>query len=338
MNARLACVGIVIAAALLPLRVSNAASVSPVELNFDIEAGTSKEASVFIRNDTRSTQTYTLSSMNFIPTGENGAQEFIREASSTGLASWIVLARPSISLNAGEQTKFPFLITVPSDAPPGGHYAALFFSNAPVRQAGNVGVIEKTGVLLLVRVSGEIHEEAAIESFRLTQGNSLARLPADFELRVSNRGSTHVRPSGEVTIRNVFGNTVTKLPFHPEDAAILPASTRRFESSWFKTSSPARSGYWGGVADEWNNFSLGRYSATVALGYGTQGQHLETSLVFWVIPWRLISTIIEGLIVILILIKLYNKQVLRVAMKKADGRARAAGRPGGQAGEGKGSQ
>jgi hypothetical protein len=331
MNFRYVRIAFIAVAILLPLRALHATVVSPVEFDFDIAAGGSKEASVLVRNNTQETQTYSLSAMNFVPTGENGAQEYVRETSPTGLASWIVLARPSVTLPAGEQVQFPFLISVPANAVPGGHYATLFFSRAPA-QGGSVGVVEKTGVLLLVRVTGEIHEEASIESFRLIEGSSLSSLPADFELRISNRGSTHLRPTGEITIRNMFGNIVAKLPISPADAAILPASTRRFEGSWVKTTARADGGFWDGVSDEWNNFSLGRYSASANVSYGTQGQHLETSVSFWVFPWRLISTIIAGLIAAFVLIKLYNKLVLRSAMKKADKRGRADGQTDGQAG------
>jgi len=74
------------------------------------------------------------------------------------------------------------------------------------------------------------------------------------------------------------------------------------------------------------DFGLGKYKAVLALNYGTSaelgGQGKQTlSFVkyFWVIPWRIITPLVSGLIFIIIIfvlfLKLYKNRAVKRVMK-----------------------
>jgi hypothetical protein len=306
----------------LPGGGAGAVTVSPVLFDMDIAPGATAQDKIVLTNDTDERQTFAFLAENFTARGEEGGQEYIHEDEPTGLASWVYPDRPSVTLDPGQSAEFPFLISVPEDAEPGGHYATIFFSRGAGDGAssakGGVGITEQIGVLLLVRVPGDIMEKANVESFRMAKGTVLHRLPAEFELRVRNTGSVHVRPTGTLVIRNLIGITAARLPANPKQSAVLPGSVRKIENAWLKTAAPEDGGFWAEAANEWRNFALGRYAASVELAYGSRQELIRSQTVhFWVIPWRVLLLALGAFIALIILVKVYNAIVVRAALRKS---------------------
>jgi hypothetical protein len=304
---------------LIPSGGANAITVSPVLFDFEIATGVNRQDKVLLINDTGERETFSLLVENFVASGEEGAQEYIREEEPTDLASWVFVDQPTVTLDPGEMAEFPFIVSVPEDAEPGGHYATIFFSRGGREgSASGVGVTEQVGVLLLVRVPGDIREQANVESFRVVNGPVLNRLPAEFELRIRNTGSVHIRPKGTLVVHNLLGSVVARLPANPKKSAILPNSIRKIDSGWVKTVDIPKGGFWTEVKNEWRNFAIGRYTASIDVKYGSQSTQLPGQGVnFWVIPWRLLLLALGALIVLIALIKGYNALLVRAAMKKS---------------------
>lgn len=316
--------GIMYAAAFLamliiPLAGARAITVSPVLFDFEIAPGGSQQDTIRLINNTNERETFTLFVENFVASGEEGGQMYIHEEEPTDLASWVSVDAPTVTLDPGEMAEFPFLIQIPEDAEPGGHYASVFFSRGGgPDEASGVGITEQVGVLLLVRVPGDVMEQASVESFRITNGTVLNRLPAKFELRIRNTGSIHLRPKGTLVVKNVLGSVVTRLPANPNKSAILPSSIRRVESSWVKTLDIPEGGFWTELKNEWRNFALGRYTASIDVTYGSQNKQLPSQQVcFWVIPWRILLVVLVLIVILIALIKGYNTILVRTALKES---------------------
>lgn len=297
---------------------AQAITVSPVKYDFEITPGRSVQDHVLLINDTNQRETFTLHAENFVAGGEDGGQLYLPEDTLTDLASWVRLGEPKITLNPGEAAEFPFMIGVPEGAEPGGHYATLFFTRGGGKDAGSaVGIAEQVGVLLLVRVPGEVREDARVESLRVKHGGLLNRLPAIFELRIRNVGSIHLYPRGTVVVQNMLGNVVARLPANPNNAAVLPNSVRRLESGWTKTLESSSGGFFAELRNEWRNFAIGRYTASVEMTYGSQQAQLgNASVSFWVFPWHLLLVCALLLIALIGSIRLYNAMLVRSAMKR----------------------
>ncbi|MEO5927689.1 MAG: hypothetical protein ABIO72_03125 [Patescibacteria group bacterium] len=296
---------------------ARAFTVSPVLVDIVVDPGKIGSGKIEVTNTDNVRHTYVVSIQKFVAKGEDGQQDFLPESDTTGIADWIVPEARSVSLDPGQHSSFSYTVNVPQNAEPGGHYAALFFSDIPVNAEGTrVGVGAKVGVLFLLRVPGNITETARIEGFRST-ADRLSHLPAYFELRIRNVGNVHVHPEGNVTIRNMFGSVVAKIPVNPREASVLPNSVRRLEPAWANTFKEASSGLFTELHNEWRNFGIGRYTAEVQATYGGQGAMLTSTTTFWVIPWQLLIAILLGCILLAILRTGYNRLVLRSAIRRS---------------------
>lgn len=297
---------------------AHAMTVSPVMFEKEIAPGASAQDVIHIINDSNQEKTYTLSAQNFIANGENGAQQYLQEQQPTDLASWVRTNGPSVTIPSGESANIPFTITVPQGAEPGGHYATIFFSQSAGTESNGsgVGIAQQVGVLLLVSVPGDVSEQASIESFRMPHGSSFDHLPASFELRVKNSGSVHLHPEGDITIRNILGNVVARIPANPAHSAVLPNSIRRMDSDWVKAKNQ-NGGFFAQMGNEWRNFAVGKYSASVNASYGSKGAPLSAATVsFWVFPWRLFIVFLIAVLILILLIRGYNGMVIKAALGK----------------------
>lgn len=292
-------------------------AISPVVVDLEVDPGTAAQGKVQITNTDGKDQTYYIGVQNFVAKGEDGAQDFLPESDITGLASWITPQTRSVRLGANETREFGYAVNVPKNAEPGGHYAAMFFSTVPLNsdRGSAVGVGAKTGLLFLLRVPGDIREDARIESFRVNSGQ-IDRLPAYFEMRVRNLGNVHFKPEGNVVIKNFLGQEVAKVPLNPRKSSVLPNSIRRIDTVWAKTFDVSSGGFFTELKNEWKNFAIGRYTAVAEGFYGVRKQSLAASVVFWVVPWRLIVVTVFALLILVGCLKLYHRFVVNSAVKK----------------------
>jgi hypothetical protein len=199
-------------------------------------------------------------------------------------------------------------VNVPSDAEPGGHYGVLRFSGrAPDLENTGVGLSASTGMLMLIRVAGDVKESASLaEFFTASEGNQTSLFessPIGFVTRIKNDGNIHVKPVGLIEVRDAFGNSVSTVTVNDTKSNVLPGSIRRFEGS---------------IKQDW---MFGMYTADLTLGYGTTGQALTNTITFWVIPYKLILTVLIGLITLVFiasrLIKVYNKRIIAKAQHES---------------------
>src|SRR5262249_23939174 len=147
------------------------------------------------------------------------------------LASWITVSPSSGVVPAKGSRTFNFSITLPSNAEPGGHFGSIVFQTSARKVTGQSGLAvgQEIESLIFVKVSGEVKQKADIESFKT--GKSLYNYgPIDFNVRVHNGGSVHFKPTGTISVANIFGKKVATLPIDPH--SVLPDSTRHFQIDW----------------------------------------------------------------------------------------------------------
>jgi len=280
--------------------------------NFGIDPGGSAQDIVKVRNVSNSAQTFYPEVFDFRPIGETGAPEFLinkKEDSYTySLASWVKISKESITLKPNESTALNFTINVPSDAEPGGRYAGILFGTVPPQPKGTeIAISNKVGSLLLVRVSGDAKELATLKEFS-TPNNSYENPPVDFVARVENTGNVHVRPKGNITIKDTFGRKVASVDINSKEGAVLPDSIRRFDKDSDELS--------------WNpgGFTIGKYTATLLLNYGDPAKQLTGTVSFLVIPWKVLLVVGFGILILILLliliIKRYNRWIVSKAEKK----------------------
>jgi hypothetical protein len=279
-------------------RSAHAMTISPPDFNITASPGDSIRDVLHVYNEDPYPVTLKPSLLNFTfsPNDEvSGSPEFYAAGEIRNgheLADWIVIEDDkAFTIGSGERVNIPFTITVPKDAQPGGHFGAIHIGTLQESQKEDgpqIGVKASTSALLFVRVNGDTRDELAVNSF-FSNSRLYTRLPADFTIRLSNGGTTHLIPVGNIFITNTFGRQVASLEVNGSDKRrVLPGSIRRFEESWMHRRLPKSASEF---VQEWRNFAFGKYTATLVINYGDGGaQKLVSSTTsFWVIPWMILA-------------------------------------------------
>ncbi len=316
---------ILVVGSILPFEAA-ALTISPVRIELIGDPGAVVKGELMLINEQEGTRTFYSSFGNFEASGETGTPSFVEGLE--GLATWIETVS-QVTLAQDEKQEVPYTIQIPLDADPGGHFAAIFWSTFPpqTKEKGGVSIGAKIGVLILLRVSGEIEEGGRILEFSTEDKQKFfSALPVQFVYRFQNGGDDRIKPEGEITIKNMFGRTSAVLSANKSEGNVLPQSIRKFEMTWEKEDGKDSSkqetvddkkGFFTGLKREWNNFAFGRYKAILNLKYGVAREKAQESFSFFIIPWRILSIVLFILAVLAFLfivgIKRYNKWIIAKA-------------------------
>ncbi len=285
----------------------NAASgleISPAVVELNGERGKSYVLKLRVHNVTNSDLTYNSTVNDFGPKDETGSPRILQMGAlplTASMVSWVKSAG-QLQLKSQESRQIDIGVTIPNNAEPGGHYGVVNFTGKdPQIVSSTVGVNVSTGLLLLVRVDGAVTEKMSLASLTTEQNNKQRSFfessPITFVTRLHNEGNVHVKPTGVLEIRNMFGGLVSSLQVNEKSSNVLPNSVRRFDSVLNK------------------DWMIGRYEANLTMGYGTKGQAIIGQVSFWVIPYRLL--IVVALILATLgfiihrLFKVYNRHVIK---------------------------
>lgn len=314
---------------LLPAKVTNALTVIPVRLEVTADPGGTVVTELQLVNEQDTPQTYYSSYEKFESRGESGQPFFT--SSTTGLASWMH-TDASVTLQPKESKKIPLIINVPAGADPGGHFAAVFWSSTPPggENSTQVSLGARLGQLVLLRVSGDIEYGGGIIEAGIDGSAFVTDLPMQFFYRFQNDGGDRVKPSGLITIRNIFGMRRTVLNANISEGNVLPYSIRRYEVPWYTKTKSADAnlqaqldlgedvptGFFAVAKRQWQDFLLGPYTATLEITYaGSIGEeYISEQFRFFALPWQLLIIVLAVLSVVFFggrkAIRSYNRWVI----------------------------
>ena len=301
---------------------SAALTISPAKFVFSADPGDVIETKMRVRNDLDRTVVH-YPSFERYTVGEGG-EEPVFLPSDFDLPTWIEVKPAKLTLGPKESQDVDIIIRVPKDAQPGGHYAAIFWQTAPPEgeEGGRVGIVTRVGALVLLEVSGEVIEQGEILSFEAPK-KVFNRLPITFSFALKNTGTVHLGPTGQVTIKNIFGKTKAILEVNPGVYYALPNTTRTFYTqSWEPEGGMPKiegSGFFSELKGEKAGFALGYYKANLSIQYGKEKKTGQASFGFWVLPWRVLLVGILIMAVILLIltkgIQKYNQWVIARARR-----------------------
>lgn len=300
-----------------------ALTISPARLEISGKPGEVVSDTIELYNDESSPRTYFISTQNFIADGETGAPNFT--GNSEGIATWIQ-TNSSVTVVPKERKLVGFSITIPQDAPPGGHFGAIFFSSSPADTSGQMMIGGKVGALVLLTVAGDVKEDAVANAFMTQFGSWFAHVPINFEYWFNNMGGNRIKPVGTITIKNLFGFEVGSMSANPKGGNVLPKSMRKFVVTWGDERTDLRGKFfhdmYANVVWELTHFRFGYYTASLHLAYGENGKVVDTDYSFFIVPWHLIL-LVPGVgaafFLARILVRRYNARVIsRARSKKED--------------------
>ena len=304
-----------------------ALTVSPARVEITGDPGTTLQGEIELFNEQEGTRTFFTSFENFEPSGDTGAPHFI--GAKDGLATWI-RSDNKVVLESGKRSVVPYSIAIPQNAEPGGHFAAIFFgSQEPgATGGGQVSVGGKIGVLVLLRVSGEVEEGGGLLEFGAKDKQRFfISLPITFAYRLNNTGGDRVVPLGEIKIKNTLRLTSATLLANKNEGSVLPSSARKFEVLWGQesqvisgTPQETKTGFFETAGKQWSDFHFGWYTANLNLTWGATNQTANASYSFFVLPWQLLLIILIILAVLGFMgrigLKKYNRWIIAQATQQ----------------------
>ncbi len=271
---------------------ANGYQISPVRSEFTIEKGKSDTLTISIQNPSDVPASAKAIVNNFVASeDESGTPRLIladnAEPPKNNFKT-LISDIPDVQLAAKERKDVPVKITIPADAHSGGYYGAIRFVPSNPTQESTVGLTASVGTIVLVTVPGDLNLKLDLVQLSAAQNGKAKSFftsgDVDILTRLKNDGDIHLKPFGRVTVKSMFGKTVSSYEFNNTEprANILPGSIRKFDDKLGKLK------------------LLGRYTIESNLGYSSGGGDLITSKAsFWYVPaWAIVVLVVLVLAII----------------------------------------
>lgn len=278
--------------------ITKAVTVGPVKLEYVVDPGKTLKGNFFLQNEGSVTQNFYPSFERFME-DSSGQKNFTKEESD--LATWFKVATPVV-LRPGEGKQIPFTIVVPKNAPPGGHFAVIWWITTPPGPAGKqVSIVTRAGILVYLTVTGDVKEEGSLLGF-YPATRFFTSTPLNFSILFKNSGNTYLKPSGSVQIKNIFGGVAAEAPVNEFGSNVFPQVNKTFSVSLNPT-----------------GFFFGLYHAVLNLSYGSNQQTVSAGRWMIIASWGKIIVFLVILFLIFFAIpkgiKKYNAWILSKARR-----------------------
>lgn len=264
--------------------------VGPGKYQVELNPGDSKTINIIVTNRLGRDKAFQIQIEDFKGSRDISTPVILLdgEKGPYSLKDYLKIASSTFSMGNGERVTVPVTVNIPTDAQPGGLYGSIVISTITTgdeqvpgngNSAGVSPVVTRIGSLLFIRVSGVVKEDLRLKDFSLKNHASIiGSTPVNFQLVYENNGTVHQNPSGFIHIKNIFGSDVAKLEVEPW--FVLPDSLRSRELSW---NAP---------------FLFGRYVAKAEMKKGYEDLTDTATIVFWVIPWKVITLAFIAIIIV----------------------------------------
>ena len=291
-----------------------ALEIAPPLLNLSGNPGETITAKIYIRDISKSPLIVNGTANDFIAKGDSGTPAIVLgndPSNPYSLKSFIGYV-PNLLLQPQQMKILNIPINIPKDANPGGHYGVIRFTATPPPNSGgnHVALSASLGALILLTVSGKLIENLSLSQFNVSQNKHTSSFfqsdPLTFNELLKNNGNVHVIPTGTLTVTDMFNKKLYVTNINRPQGNILPSSQRLYSENL----QPVNIN---------NRIMFGRYTASMSLSYGNGNKPIVATVVFWVIPVKLIGiwiiVLIGGVFLLRYGIRRYNRYILSKAQK-----------------------
>ncbi len=269
--------------------------ISPQLLDLTANRGETLQNTFRLTNASAATVDIVTTPKNFTPRGEEGAVDLTIDSTNFSLADWISVQPERVVIEPGQTQDFDVTIDVPENAESGSHFGSVVFQTVPPEdETADALVSQEIAPVILVKISGETFEAADIEEFKTDNSSYGSNPTVSFISRIENTGNVHFKPTGKITIKNMWGDEVEVIELDRRN--VLPDSIRQFTSEWNPEGT-----------------LFGRYSATLTVVYGDNDEIKTAETSFYIVPWKIIiPVVLVTALVVFVFIK-FNKRLLLAA-------------------------
>lgn len=252
-------------------------TIVPPSIDLKVNPGDHKEGVLKVINDSDGPLTFIATMQDFIVSDTKGTPNLLPPNSLSkkySASAWIGIVPDRFTVLPHQKALLNYYLQVPSDARPGGHYAAVIYtpSTGEKLQGSGASIQTQIGTLFSLDVSGNIHEEAVVSKF-LAEHGFYEYGPVSILTQIKNLGDLHIKPLGVIKIYDILGRNIITVPL--DEHNIFPGAARDFANVMGQT------------------WMFGPFHAKFVASYGRNGNlPLTASMTFWVLPWKVMIVII----------------------------------------------
>lgn len=264
----------------------------PPRLELKALPGATLQETIKIRNESTTETAFLVNTANFIVNNNQGTPIAVTEAVSGrwSLMSWITISPKKILLQPQQTAAINLIISIPSNALPGGHYAMVTYNPDLTGLLGLQGsssvITQKVGSLIYLNVIGDVTEAVNLKNFTAPKFSHYG--PINLMAEIENLGDIHIQPQGTITITNLLGDEVYAQKL--EEKNIFPFASRAYTAQF---------------PGKWH---LGRYAAKLQAAAGSSQMPIKGFIYFWIIPVKELSYAAGALLIIILLLILLKKR------------------------------
>ncbi len=278
--------------------------VTPSPLIATIDPGKEQTLELRVRNANTVAEDLKLELRDFDVDNVTG-EIAISDKATDSYKDFVSFGSDTFRVEPGEWSTQKVIVNTPEDAGFSYNFAILISRQSPLPQVeGGSNIEGSVAVFTLLNVNRpDAVKKLELSSF-ISAKKSYEYLPAELELSIKNTGNTIVQPEGSIYIGR-SGNEqepLAALQINESGGYIIPDSTRTIKEEW-NDGFPSRNEE-GKLIWDWskiNKLRIGKYTAKAVLIYddGSRDIPIESTVTFWVIPWKII---LGALVILLILV------------------------------------
>jgi len=323
---RISCLFIGLLGYLLIAQTANATSLSlaidPPVATINIVPPATATSPLNITNKGDTQITLQIQFKPFRAKGENGELEYVRNVPEIFKNIQILDAGvpiENITLGPKQQKNLNLSINIPQDTNISDYYFSVIFistNSSPVESNSSINQVGiATNVLLSVgplEIPKTVLEEFSSKTF-------FEKGPVPLVIRIKNTGAHFIKPKGEITIKNMFGQIVGNLDL--TNTNVLSSSIRAIPNDIYmqelrlkdnlSTKTKNSFDFEHPLALWKENFLLGFYTATLNISMSDEGPIFTRNIHFFAFPLEALITIIIVIITTVIIrnrLKLYTNK------------------------------
>ncbi len=307
-----------------------AIQVTPSPIIETVAPGSNKKIELNIRNATTKTENLKLELREFSFNSQTGEVNLSDKVPAL-VTDWFKVENPTIQIDAGKTYIEKLNLAPPKDVGYSYYFAVVISrANEPANESAQTRIKASVAVFTLINIDRpDAKRKFEVQEFS-TKKRVYDFLPVDFTVKFKNTGNLILKPYGNIYIQRTgnSNNPITVLKLNSSESYILPDTTRGVTETWkdgfpvYESQKTAENQ--DAVRKLTTDFSkvqkfrFGKYVAKLVAVYndGERDIPVETSVEFWVIPWKIIIVpILILLIVVVGLFTIFKKSITGVKRK-----------------------
>lgn len=288
---------------------------SPLPIKLSTAPGRTVAAELRVKSLNTTPETIKVGLMKFGATGDSGQPNIFDLTAKDTFAQWVHFEPEQFVAEPNVWKTVKMTINVPQDASLGYYMAVTFSRASDTGKEKGTNFKGAAATLVLLEINNG-NEKRSLQFVDFSVDHKVYEyLPVNFKVKVHNNGNIYLAPKGNIYIQK-GDKPVSSIIFNEAEGSVLPASNRVYNVPWKSgfplytdrvvNNKPVDDGHGHTAQDlkwdftQFNRFRIGHYTAKLLVVYddGTHDVPLESTVSFWVIPWKLLLLALVVLLLI----------------------------------------